>query len=484
MLKEREDFLRQIAILLDALVVGVLFVLSFAVRRHFHDLYRFDFFPLHSVVEVMTYTLNDYLIVLFILMGTWCVALYINGMYNTMRTKSLFEISLIVVKAALFTVIVFSVLVFLLKLEFVSRFFFIIFMVLSTLALVIEKMALYSALRSIRRRGLNFRRIIIVGTGKRALELMKRLNTHPEWGIRCLGLVYDSVEKASKEISDADIIGHVEDITKICGRHSVDEVIFMVPRARLTHIENAIYECEVIGVKVTIALDLFNLKFARAQQTELDGIPLLSFDSAPSHQWQLFFKRTLDVLVSGAGLVLLGPFLLAAAVLIKVTSKGPILFLQKRTGVSGRKFVLFKFRTMQKGAHRKQKDLDALNTMTGPVFKIKKDPRLTTIGGFLRRFSIDELPQLLNVFLGHMSLVGPRPAPQKEVLKYQPWQRRRLSMRPGITCLWQVGGRNKIRDFDQWMKLDLEYIDKWSLSLDFYILLKTIPVVLFGIGAY
>jgi exopolysaccharide biosynthesis polyprenyl glycosylphosphotransferase len=198
---------------------------------------------------------------------------------------------------------------------------------------------------------------------------------------------------------------------------------------------------------------------------------------------QLFIKRGVDIIVSSTGLLVLSPLFLLVGFIIKLSSRGPVLFTQYRAGLNGRKFTLYKFRTMYNDAYKKLSDVEKLNEMDGPVFKIKNDPRVTPFGRFLRKFSIDELPQLYNVFIGHMSLVGPRPPLPKEVDQYELWQRRRLSMRPGLTCLWQIRGRNKV-DFNQWMKLDLEYIDTWSLKLDFYILVKTVPVVLFGIGAY
>ena len=190
------------------------------------------------------------------------------------------------------------------------------------------------------------------------------------------------------------------------------------------------------------------------------------------------------MILSGLGILLISPLLLVTGSLVKATSKGPVFFLQKRMGLNGRKFVLYKFRTMREDAQRSQRSLAAFNVMQGPVFKMKCDPRVTPLGRFLRKFSIDELPQLFNVFLGHMSLVGPRPPLPREVKKYENWQRRRLSMPPGITCLWQINGRNKVVDFDEWMKLDLEYIDQWSFWLDVKVLFKTIPVALTGAGAY
>jgi exopolysaccharide biosynthesis polyprenyl glycosylphosphotransferase len=251
----------------------------------------------------------------------------------------------------------------------------------------------------------------------------------------------------------------------------------------LNHIEDAVNACETEGIKATIAVDLFDLKIARAHPTDIDGIPLLTFETTVAKEWQLYVKRAMDVVLSGLGIIILSPFLLIVAVLIKLTSSGPVLFKQHRLGLNGRKFVLHKFRTMYKGAQEILSKVENLNEMDGPDFKKKKIHWITPVGRLIRKFSIDEFPQLFNVFVGHMSLIGPRPTVPDEVSLYRSWQRRRFSMKPGITCLWQVNGRNKI-DFEEWMKLDLEYLDNWSLWLDFKILIKTIPVVLFGIGAY
>jgi exopolysaccharide biosynthesis polyprenyl glycosylphosphotransferase len=227
---------------------------------------------------------------------------------------------------------------------------------------------------------------------------------------------------------------------------------------------------------------LFDVKIAKARLTQLEDVPLLTFETVVAKEGQLFVKRIIDFVVSAVLLVLLAPVFIIVALAIKFNSKGPVLYRQTRVGLNGRKFTLYKFRTMFEGAEEKLTELEKLNEMGGPVFKMKKDPRITRLGRYLRKFSIDEFPQLFNVLVGHMSLVGPRPPIPEEVVQYEPWQRRRLSMRPGLTCIWQVSGRNKI-DFDDWMKLDLKYLDNWSLWLDFTIIMKTIPVVFFGIGA-
>jgi len=213
------------------------------------------------------------------------------------------------------------------------------------------------------------------------------------------------------------------------------------------------------------------------------GFHLSLFKTCVATEWQLFIRGAIDVVISSMAIIVTASIQFVVAVFIKLTSKGPVFFKQLRAGLNGRKFTLYKFRTMYQGADKERFELEAKNEMNGPVFKIKNDPRITRIGKILRKFSIDEVPQLYNVFVGQMSLIGPRALATYEVKKFELWQRRRLSMRPGITCSWQVNGRNKL-DFEEWMKLDLEYLDNWSLWLDFKILIKTIPVVMFGIGAY
>jgi exopolysaccharide biosynthesis polyprenyl glycosylphosphotransferase len=214
----------------------------------------------------------------------------------------------------------------------------------------------------------------------------------------------------------------------------------------------------------------------------LHEMPMLTFSTTPENEDLLLFKRVLDFLMALAFLVVLSPLFLVLALLIKLTSRGPVFYRQTRCGLGGRKFTVYKFRSMQADADLLREELAALNEMDGPVFKIRNDPRCTAVGAFMRKFSLDELPQLVNILKGDMSFVGPRPPLPEEVEKYERWQRRRLRMHPGLTCLWALEGRNKL-NFKRWMELDLEYIDNWSPSLDWKILVKTIPVVLLGRGA-
>jgi len=271
----------------------------------------------------------------------------------------------------------------------------------------------------------------------------------------------------------------------IIAREPVDEVLVALPlRRRRDLIEKIVEACEEQGIMVRVRTDLFDLRVARPQVDTIDGVPVVTIRSGPEDGWQLVAKRIMDVIVSLSFLILLSPFLLLVALAIKIDSRGPVFVRQERVGLNRRRFYVLKFRTMVEQADKTQESLEELNEADGPVFKIRKDPRVTRLGRFLRQFSIDEFPQLINVLRGEMSLVGPRPLPLRDVkLIDTQWHKRRFSVKPGLTCLWQVNGRSDL-SFERWVRMDLEYIDTWSLILDIKILLKTIPAVLRGSGAY
>jgi exopolysaccharide biosynthesis polyprenyl glycosylphosphotransferase len=266
--------------------------------------------------------------------------------------------------------------------------------------------------------------------------------------------------------------------------HSVSRVIFAGGHSHLNRLQEAIGACEVEGVEAWLIADFIRTSIARPDFDVFGSRPALVFRTTPDLSWALMVKHGTDRLGALLLLALSSWLLLIVAVVIRLTSPGPIVFTQRRAGKNGRPFTMYKFRSMNTNAEMRQAELIAYNQMSGPVFKLEKDPRVTPIGRFLRKTSLDEFPQLLNVLRGEMSLVGPRPLPLYEVEQFEsPWQRRRLSMKPGLTCIWQVSGRNNLQSFDDWVRLDLEYIDNWSLWLDAQILLRTIPVVLFGWGA-
>jgi exopolysaccharide biosynthesis polyprenyl glycosylphosphotransferase len=267
-------------------------------------------------------------------------------------------------------------------------------------------------------------------------------------------------------------------------KHSVSRVVFAGNHSHLRLLEEGIAACEIEGVEAWLVADFIRTSIARPSFDVFGERPMLVFRTTPEISWELLLKGGIDRLGAIVGLIVFALPMICAAIVIRITSPGPIIFRQQRGGKNGRPFTMYKFRTMETDAEMRQSELAAFNQMSGPVFKIEKDPRITPIGNILRRTSLDELPQLFNVLKGEMSLVGPRPLPLYEVEKFETTaQRRRLSMKPGLTCLWQISGRNQISSFSDWVKLDLRYIDNWSLWLDLKILVKTIPVVLFGWGA-
>jgi len=468
MIKEREAALRKFLIVIDAGVVCLAYVISNL---------------LYGLIEAVPVTLPRYGLALLFAIPYWCLSLYANGLYQSLRTRTYLEIFWAVIKSAAITFFLMGTFIFLLKLQFMSRLFFIIFFSLTFVLIWLEKTVIFMSSHYVRRQGLNTRRLLVVGTGKRALDFIKRVDKHPEWGFEILGAIDDEPGRGVQKVGRLGILGGLEDIPEIFHRDAIDEVVLVVPRSRLNHLQGAIDDCEIEGVVVTVAVDLFDTKLARSSVTELDGMPFLHFKTTHAKEWELLIKRIFDFVASGLGIIILSPVLLASAIMIKLTSRGPVFFRQERLGLAGRRFTLYKFRTMRIGAQDELNDVTDLNDMTTDEFREKKTRWITPVGRFLRKFSLDELPQLFNVFVGHMSVVGPRPTVPDEVDKYKDWQRRRFSMKPGITCLWQVNGRNNIA-FEDWMKLDLEYLDNWSLWLDVKIILKTVPVVLFGIGAY
>lgn len=465
MLKEKAFVFRRFMQFADIVLISAVF---FAAYYLFHG----DLRPISS-----------YLPLLPVIVIIWMFFFNLFGIYWSFRIEKIPTILFIVVETAGLSFMAFGALLYVLKIEDVSRALVLSMFTLCGVVIALEKVGMILFFRYIRKRGKNYRNLLIIGTGKRAQKFIELVSQHAEWGFRVLGLVDEDLSKTGQKIGGYKVIGSMIDLPDIIHNNVVDEVIFVVPRAWLSSIEDVIIFLETEGVRVHIAEDFFNLRHSRLKQTEFHGYPMLTITSTPDKLWQLAAKRAVDFVLSGIALVVLSPFFLVIAVIIKLSSTGPVYFRQERVGLSSRRFTLLKFRTMEKDAEKKLAALLAKNEMKGPVFKLAKDPRVTPVGHFLRKFSLDELPQLWNVFVGEMSLVGPRPPLASEVKEYDPWQRRRLSMKPGITCIWQCSGRNKIVDFDQWAKLDLEYIDTWSFWLDIKLLLKTVPAVVFGIGA-
>jgi exopolysaccharide biosynthesis polyprenyl glycosylphosphotransferase len=322
-----------------------------------------------------------------------------------------------------------------------------------------------------------------VGTSGQALRFVDTIQKHFHWGLDIVGFLDAAKGNVGKEILGKKILGTFQDISLVLNANQFDEVIIARSMQRISEISNILEICELEGMQVRIISDFFGSIAKRLRADVIYGLPIISISYIPGNQAALSVKRTIDIVISLAGLILLAPIFLIIAAAIKFSSPGPVFYEWNVVGFNKKPFRSWKFRTMVVGADKMKAHLEALNEMKGPVFKIACDPRITPVGKILRKFSLDELPQLWSVLKGDMSLVGPRPAGPHELTRYESWQRRKLSIKPGITCLWQVDGRNKITNFDEWVKLDLAYIDNWSLMLDLKILLKTIPAVISGKGA-
>jgi exopolysaccharide biosynthesis polyprenyl glycosylphosphotransferase len=483
MLKEKDAVIRKILMAVDTLIVAAAFFISYFIRTHIHTFYKFDLFPYKHIMSEAPWRFSEQFMILIMVAPLWIIFLYQNGTYRSWRQRKMWQIIWIVFKSSVLAVVFAGSFFFIFKIAFVSRIFFVMFGVLGFIGLVGEKIVLMFFMHAARRRGYNYRQILIIGTGRRAENFIRKINGHPEWGLRIFGAVEDEAGRGVERVDGVRVIGDLAAIPDILHRAAIDEVVIVVPRLRLDHMGQAIRDCEIEGVKVTLAVDLFDMKIAKAQQSELDGIPLLSFKTTVPSEWQLLAKRAMDVTISGFMIIGLSPLLLIIALVIKMTSPGPVLFKQERVGLNKRRFTMYKYRTMLTAAQEQLSKVDIYEEIYGTMWKNKKMHYMTPVGKFLRKFSFDELPQLFNVFLGHMSLVGPRPTLPQEVEQYQTWFRRRFSMRPGVTCLWQVSGRRDVQ-LNTWMQMDLEYLDHWSLWLDVRILLRTIPAVLFGHGAY
>ncbi len=485
MVREKEIFIKNILQFIDVIVIGSSFFISFFLMWHVRDFFELGemaFAPSFDLSGAFFFFRNNIIIFASAIIF-WMIFLSVFKVYQDFQTTRFMKIAFGIFQAALASALAIGSVVFLTKMTLTSRLFIFLFSINSGILLLIEKRVVLSFLVFLRKSGHYQRNILIVGTGKRAQNFILVIKNHKDWGLNIIGLIDDEPAKVGNRIMGVKVLGRLQDIPKILHEYVIDRVVFVVPRNWLSKIEEAILACESEGVGTYLSVDLFNTKISNVKQTDFAGIPLLEFITFSAHEWQMFFKRTLDIFISLLSILLSLPIMLVIVVGIKLSSKGPVIFKQERCGLNGRRFLVYKFRTMIVGAEMHKKELKRHNEMQGPVFKIKHDPRIYPFGHFLRKTSLDELPQLFNVLKGDMSIVGPRPPLPVEVDMYEVWQRRRLSLKPGITCIWQVSGRNMI-DFDRWMEMDLEYIDNWSLLLDFRIMLKTFFVVLFGYGAY
>lgn len=443
------------------------------------------------IIHMVDWNLLNYSSLLIWLIPIWYFSLTICNAYQSFRLKYIPDTLFTIIHSAVIATVLSCIVFYLYGFKThdpnaipLSYSIVLIYPAMCVFALIMSRILLIAVFRLVRRFGYNQRQIIIVGTGPRAIKHYRKIINNPEWGFHIIGFV--ALEKndiLEEELSRYSIIGTCDEMDKILDEYPVDDVFFVVPRKWIDQVEPAVMACDIVGATVHFAIDLFSIKVSKSNLSYFHGLPVLSLNATSTNYSTLALKRILDVIVSGSVIILFFPFGIVFAILIKLLSRGPVFFVQKRNTLNGRVFNMLKFRTMVQNAEELKEGLMSENDQDGPVFKMKTDPRITKFGKFLRKYSIDEMPQFINVFTGNMSLVGPRPPIPKEVRQYEPWQRRRLSMRPGITCIWQVSGRNDI-EFSQWMEMDLYYIDHWSLFLDLKILLRTIPSVLLARGSH
>ena len=475
MLREPTRLIAYRRLVVDAVLTAGSFLLAHQIRSHL--LPR----VLPSVFPGGLYPLASYVPVLVVVLPLWMLLLAFTRLARPGQVLSLRREAAKELQVAALAVLLVAAAGYLLRLQFISRPFLILFGVTNG--------AVLAAMRVIERRTKWGRRlveapervVVVVGCGEEAVAIARQVMLHRAWGLRLYGHI-DADRCGRSELEGVPIIGDVGQLAEILTHQVVDEVVLAVPTRQLADLEPALLTCQEQGVRVRVALRPFPHLRPHLEVEALDGVPLVTFATMPTAPLGMFLKRLADIAASLAALVVLAPLWAVTAAAIRLSSRGAVLYRQVRCGLHGRRFVLLKFRTMVEGAEQMRDQVEHLNIMDGPTFKARTDPRVTRIGRWLRRSSLDELPQLVNVLKGDMSLVGPRPPIPEEVERYQPWQRRRLAMKPGITCLWQVSGRSEL-DFDTWMELDLAYIDNWSLWLDVKILLLTVPAVLSGRGA-
>ena len=411
--------------------------------------------PDHPVMKVQVY-----LWLLSVILPTWAVILPLFRVYSEPAMRPLDQI-IRLTKGIVFAWVLGALLVFLVDKDASSRLMLLLTLGINYCFLISYRLLL---LRLKKHSALDVRHVAVVGFGPAAADFGHRVKAHLDWGLKLMDVV------------------EPRDVRSLMEKGGIDELIIVADKETLDDFNDTFLLCEELGVTTRVVLNFFPHSFARMELLQFDGFPLLSFSTTPTNEVLLILKRVMDIIVAMTVGILTLPITAISAILIRLTSPGPVFFKQERCGLNRRPFTMYKLRSMIDNAEQARYELEVLNEMDGPVFKSSLDPRNTKLGKILRRFSIDEFPQLYNVIRGDMSIVGPRPPLPQEVALYERWQRRRLSMKPGLTCLWQISGRNEI-SFQDWMKLDLTYIDNWSLLLDLKILLKTIPVVLFGKGA-
>jgi len=462
MLAQRNEINLQLLKVCDASLLGLTFWFAHFLRYH-------RMIVLDGLVEIDAFPSFFWMLALIIPFGPFL--LEIQGFYKHPLEKTAWSSMQKIAAAGMWLFVLFGAAVIFLRLEVPSRSVLILFAIMAPCVLLLREWIEISMHLQKVRSGKIGERIILAGESSCMDTLMASLTDIQKLEI----VVVERLDLTSRPLSE---------FVNALHEHSVGRVVLAFKQIDFSRVQAAVEACETEGVDVWLSTEFIPTSIAKPTFSSLGARSMLVFRSKPTSPWSLFLKNITDRVGALFGLVVLFPFLLLVAAAIKATSPGPALFKQRRAGLHGAPFEMWKFRTMRANAEQQKAELQAFNEMQGPVFKMQDDPRITPLGRFLRRTSIDEFPQLVNVLRGQMSIVGPRPLPIDEVEKFEETvHRRRLSMKPGLTCLWQIRGRNTVVNFSDWVRMDLEYIDNWSPFLDAYIILRTIPSVLLGIGA-
>ncbi len=472
----RSTYHRRIAQLADFCTALISFMLAYFISILLHKLEP-SLFPPEAKIRI------SYILIILILSVLYGILFDQHKAYSYQRFTSLIREYAIVIKVCFTGSLISIAIMFLLGAKEIPRTIIIIFFIVNLFLFITEKTFLFYAASLIRRKGRNRKKVILIGTGTRANSFISTVKSNFNWGLDIVGLLTGDSENIGKEVLGVKILDHYSNIQHILKTINPEEIIITISTKRFDQIREVLEICEREGVAVRLNSDFFGHITKNITIDNVFGLSIISFNMIKQSEIELFLKRIIDIIGSLIAILIFSPFMLIAVIGIWITDGKPILYNWNVIGLNKNPIKSWKFRTMIKDADKLKKDLLDENEMDGPVFKIKNDPRILPFGKWLRKWSIDETPQLFSVLKGDMSLVGPRPAGPHELDRYESWHRRKLSIKPGITCLWQVNGRNKIYKFDDWVKLDLEYIDNWSLLLDIKILLKTIPSVILGKGA-
>ena len=477
MFDRRSKLLSAVTLLHDLGVTCLAFVVAYLLRTLLaHSEIFSKRFPI-------IYPFRHYIPLMIAFLAIWAIVGYFSSFYRDLELSNPIQLVLNIVSQLAIVLVVIYAGLYVSRRGDVSRSFVLLIGAVDFVLLVVGRAVSYWGVSIMRERLSRYHYLLIVGCGQRAHDMAGLIEDARGMGLRLLGFVDPGFEATAGPKLDGYDVFPLASVGDILQNHVIDEVMFAVDLQALARLEPVMRHCAELGIRTRVQLEFLPPAYSRVYLESFRDVQLLSLSSAPDSELRLFFKRVFDVVLSFASLVVLSPLMLAIAAMIRITSPGPVLFRQTRCGLGGRHFMVYKFRSMINNAEQMRAELHQLNELDGPVFKISDDPRITPVGRWLRRFSLDELPQLWNVFRGDMSFVGPRPAVPEEVEQYEDWQRRRLRMRPGLTCIWVLEGRSHV-DFNRWMQLDLKYIDNWSLWLDAKIFLRTIPIVLSGRGAY